>query len=274
MKSYVIFTDLDGTLLDHQTYDFAPAVPALCLIGERGIPLVICSSKTRSEIERYRERLENRHPFITENGGAIFIPKGYFSHLTPPTGFDLSNEGDYEVITLGASYGELRRAVQELRSEGFEITGFGDMTAEGVAAVSGLTVEQAALAKEREFDEPFLFEGNEGDESALGEAIRAKGFNLTQGRFFHILGESDKGKAVTIVSDLYRQIYGEICTVALGDSLNDLPMLERADCPVLVKKPDGRHDTRIRVPHLRRADGIGPVGWNRALIELLRNDSA
>ena len=74
-----IFTDLDGTLLSHDTYSFKPALVALKLIRSRGIPLVLCSSKTRVEIEYWRRRLENHHPSITENGGAIFHPHAYFS---------------------------------------------------------------------------------------------------------------------------------------------------------------------------------------------------
>jgi len=270
MKRYVIFTDLDGTLLDHDSYSFVPAIPALRLIEERNIPLVICSSKTRKEIERYRERLGNRDPFIVENGGGIFIPAGYFDpSVLYSCGLRVAVEGGYVIITLGASYHVLRRAVCELRDEGFRITGFGDMTTAQLAAVSGLSEEEAALARTRDFDEPFLFEGDAAAERELENAVRAKGFNLTRGRFFHILGESDKGKAVAILVSLYRQMFGEIGTVALGDSPNDIPMLARVDFPILVKKPDGRHDPRIDVPRLIRADGIGPAGWNEALLELL-----
>ena len=65
----VIFTDLDGTLLDADTFSFDPAEPALRLIRARSIPLILSSSKTRAEIEVYRKRLDNSHPFISENGG-------------------------------------------------------------------------------------------------------------------------------------------------------------------------------------------------------------
>ena len=72
----IIFTDLDGTLLDKK-YSYESALPALALIESHKIPLVLCSSKTRSEIEFYRTKLNNDHPFICENGGGIFIPIGY-----------------------------------------------------------------------------------------------------------------------------------------------------------------------------------------------------
>lgn len=270
MKQPVIFTDLDGTLLDHETYSFGPALPALNLIKEKCIPLVICSSKTLREIEWYRENLGNSHPFISENGGGIFIPSGYFDTLGQFLGLAETLEDGYVMIRLGAPYRKLRRALRELRNEGFGITGFGDMTTAEVAAVTGLPGEQAAMARERDFDEPFLLNGDDTVTVKLQEAIRLKGFNLTQGRFFHILGGSDKGKAVAILADLYRRKYGEITTCALGDSLNDLPMLEQVDYPVLVKKHDGRHDPRIKAPRLVKAEGIGSEGWNLAVVEFFR----
>ena len=82
MKKLIIFTDLDGTLLDHKTYSFENAFEALQAIKEKNIPLIICSSKTRSEIEYYREKLSNNHPFVSENGGGIFLPEGYFRNIS------------------------------------------------------------------------------------------------------------------------------------------------------------------------------------------------
>ncbi|MCK6469820.1 MAG: HAD hydrolase family protein [Candidatus Brocadia sinica] len=76
---YIIFTDLDGTLLDHSTYSFEEAREATSLVKKKNIPIVICMSKTQAGIEVYRERMGNEDPFISENGGAIIIPKGYFT---------------------------------------------------------------------------------------------------------------------------------------------------------------------------------------------------
>jgi mannosyl-3-phosphoglycerate phosphatase len=89
----VIFTDLDGCLLDRETYSFEPAQAALRLIREKEIPLILVSSKTRVEIEEYRRRLKNGHPIVSENGGAVFIPKDYFS-------FPFSHERSGENITF------------------------------------------------------------------------------------------------------------------------------------------------------------------------------
>lgn len=269
MKKIIIFTDLDGTLLDYSTYSFEGASEALNVITEKGIPLIICSSKTRREIEYYRERLNNSYPFISENGGGIFIPKcSWF--IVQSSEFKVEEDGGYSIIRLGARYDDLRRTMQELRDEGFNVRGFGDMTVEEVARLAGMSLYEAELAKKRDFDEPFIYEGPASGLPGLLEKITLKGFNYTEGRFLHILGDSDKGMAVAILTDFYRKEFEEIITVAIGDSPNDIPMLRRVDCPVVVRKNDGCYDERIDVPGLIKADGIGPEGWNGAVLDLLR----
>ncbi len=268
MKKLIIFTDLDGTLLDTK-YSFEKALPVLKLLKEKYIPLIICSSKTRKEIEYYRRKLANHHPFISENGGGIFIPKDYFEFRVLSSELAIQDEGDYYIIGLGAKYSDLRDAIKELQKEGFDIKGFGDMTAEEIAVLTDLSIEEAEMAKERNFDEPFIFKGDDLELKRLFESIKAKGFNYTQARFLHILGNNDKGKAVSILIDLYRRKFGDIITIAIGDSLNDMPMLERVDHPIVVQRHDGSYDNRIKMPNLIKADGIGPEGWCKAIIRLI-----
>jgi mannosyl-3-phosphoglycerate phosphatase len=273
MKQFVFFTDLDGTLLDYYTYSFDDARHSLALLSARRIPLVICSSKTKTEIEYYRDKMDNHHPFISENGGGIFIPKGYFH-------FDIGNgewivreEGDYIVIRLGAHYSQLREAIASLKREGFRIKAFGDMTPEEIAKVTGLEMAEAKMSKMRDFDEPFFFTGNDEEQRKLLDAIRGKGFSCTRGRFFHLLGNSDKGKAVTILTALYRKASGNITTVGLGDNPNDLPMLGSVDIAVIVQKHDGSYDPRIDLPRFLRAGGIGPRGWNSVVERILLKEN-
>jgi mannosyl-3-phosphoglycerate phosphatase len=252
----VIFTDLDGTLLDHDTYSYAEAEDALALVKTKGAQLVICTSKTRAEIERYRTELDSRHPFISENGGGIFIPEETFSFAFDST----RTVDDYRVIELGTRYDVLRRAIEDLQRQGFGIKGFGDMTAEELAEETGLPVSQARLAKQREYDEAFRL--IKGDPNELVSLIRAKGLNQTRGgRFWHLMGESDKGTAVKIMSGLYEKKFGGVVTIGIGDSENDFPMLDNVSRPYLVMKKDGTYASDAYI----KAGGIGPSGWNLAV---------
>ena len=147
---FLVFSDLDGTLLDLKDYSFDEAKRGLSLLEREGVPLVLVSSKTRAEIELWRKRFSNSHPFISENGGGIFIPKDYF--LWTVGGWE--EERGYCLRRLGINYPELRGAVERIRSKGVRVRGFGDMEPEEVAELTGLSLFEAKLAKEREFRNP------------------------------------------------------------------------------------------------------------------------
>lgn len=259
----IIFSDLDGTLLDHDTYSFEKARPALELLQEKNIPLVICTSKTRAEIEFYRILFRNHGPFISENGGAIFIPEDYFD-------FDFefnTKTGNYLVIELGIPYEALRKAVEEMRDKGFKIKGFGDMTINEVAKDTGLSIEEAERAKKREYDEAFRL--IKGEEDKLIQAIKEKSLNCTKGgRYYHLMGNSDKGRAVRILTRLFKRRCGDVVTVGLGDSENDFKMLDSVARPYLVMKKNKSYASNKYL----EAGGIGPEGWELAVIKEVKND--
>jgi mannosyl-3-phosphoglycerate phosphatase len=268
MKTLIIFTDLDGTLLD-DTYSFNDALPALSLMKRHNVPLVICSSKTRAEIELYRKRLNNHHPFVSENGGGIFIPRGHFGSKFIIDSNQLTTDSKYDIIRLGTEYVQLLESLKAIREEGFAVKGFGDMSVEEVSQAMGLTNEEAKMAKQRDFDEPFFYSGREEEIGALLNATKKRGLNITRGRIYHLLGQSDKGKAVNILTDLYRRKYGAVVTIGLGDSPNDVPMLGGVDMPIVVQNKDGVYDDSIMSLKPIKARGIGPLGWNNAMLSLL-----
>lgn len=261
----VIFTDLDGTLLHPETYSFKGAQPTLDLIRKKGIPLVLCSSKTRAEMELYRKRLNNRHPFIVENGSGVFVPRGYFAL---PVNGEL--EGNCIVVSFGLPYDTIRKKFMELRKRlEVPVIGFGDMTVEEIAKLTGLPRAEAALARKRDFSEPFVFE-QEVDQEFLKRAGEG-GLNWTRGKFYCLMGDHDKGRAVRLLKKAYEREHGKIITIGLGDASNDLPLLQEVDHPVLIPKRDGSFDPDVSVPGLVRAQGTGPAGWNQAVLALLSN---
>lgn len=267
MTRFIIFTDLDGTLLHPSTYSHEAARPALALARDRGIPVVFCSSKTRLEILELRVEFRNSDPFIFENGGGIAIPE---AGTDPHRGGVASRE--YKVIALGRPYEELRKAFIDSRSRlGISVTGFGDLSPGEIGALTGLRPKQAALAGQREFDEPFFFGPNETRVEQFLRSIEDRGLRWTHGgRFYHLHGFNDKGRAVrTLQKFLAADDSGPTVSIGLGDSLNDLPMLLSVERPVLIQREDGSFDERIRLPNLQRSVGVGPEGWNSAVLGIL-----
>ena len=265
----LLFTDLDGTLLDHHTYSYRQADEALALVRKRDVSLVLCSSKTKEEIEIYRKRLSNSEPFISENGGAIYIPKQY-KNVTEKCN---KNDKDYFIIEIGTHYDKLIGAFEKIkRKSGVNTKGINELTLDEVVQLTELSEDEATLALKREYTLPFVVYDGGGEVRSIKEEIAISGLNYTEGaKFMYLMGENDKGKAVKILADIYRRNYPEteITTVGIGDSLNDLPMLEVVDRPFLVKKVSGNYDERIKVENLVFADGIGPVGWNKVILQLL-----
>ena len=247
IKIYVIFTDLDGTLLD-ENYSYSEALPVLNILKEKNVPVIFCSAKTRTEQEVIREEMGINHPFIAEDGSAIYIPAGYFGRRVGEV------VDGYEVVVLGVRFEEIQKEIEKLRKR-YRIKGYYNMSDEEVAKVTGLSLEDAKRAKQREFSETIV----EADEEALEEL--KKKFNVViGGRFIHIFGKgADKGKAVRILTDMYREISREVTTIGIGNSYNDEPMLRAVDIPAIVKNPEGWAD--LKIENIYKAEGVGPQGW-------------
>lgn len=268
----VFFTDLDGTLLDHASYRWDAAREGLKLLARRALPLVIVTSKTRAEVLPVLHALGRREPFVVENGGAIYFPSGYFPFRVEgakPAG------RAWRRLVLGTPYRKLVRALaRAARRAGVRVRSFANMSAREVVELTGLGLPGAGQALKREYDEPFvILKGDSRAWPRLRREIHREGLRATRGsRFFHILGANDKGTAVRRLMTWFRRSMGpKVRAVGLGDSPNDITLLRGVDLPILVARPNGRYDpeTLAAVPHARRAGGVGPAGWTRAVERLL-----
>jgi mannosyl-3-phosphoglycerate phosphatase len=245
----LLFTDLDGTLLDHQTYRWEAASPAIDRLQQLGIPWIFVTSKTRAEVEFWRRRMGNDHAFIVENGGAAYLPR-------------LSG---YEVLRWGTPYLELVSGLHRAaRLSRCRVRDFHSMTGREIAELCGLPLAQAQLARQREFDEPFLVLNPERA-GELAEAIEGQGFHCTcGGRFWHILGANDKALAVRVLIERF----GAARTMGLGDGLNDATFLNVVETPVLIRSPQ-LEQLQALVPNATVTERAGPEGWNEAVLAWL-----
>jgi mannosyl-3-phosphoglycerate phosphatase len=272
----ILFTDLDGTLLDHHTFSWTPASEALREIERRRVPLVFCTSKTRAEVEILRRKMGNAHPFITENGGGIYIPHGYF----PQRIEGATTVKTFHCIALARPYAEMTEALEEIAAEArVDAVGFHQMSAKEIAENSGLDMSQVQLARQRDYDEPFFLAGaTPKKEAAFIRLARERKLDVVRGdRFWHLHAGSNKGRAVRELMKHFRAaMRSKLRAVALGDCANDLPMLAAADAAVLLPGHDGNFDEAVtaKLPRITRGAAPGPVGWNEAVLQLLETSRA
>ncbi len=261
----IVFSDLDGTLLGHSSYSFDAATDALDALKKEKIPLVICTSKTRAEIEQFQKKLKINEPFITENGGAIFVPKNYFD-------FDYSSnktKGNYNVIELGTPISKLLQVLENVKQKGYAIKSFSDMSVSELARDCGLKNKDAKAAKAREYDEAFKIDKKE-DAKEIARMIKKAGYNTTAGgRYYHIMGDNDKGKAVKILTALFKRKYKNIRTIGLGDGKNDIPMLKQVDVPIVVKNSVNK--PLVVDFKAYRTKQEAPLGWMEAVLKFALN---
>lgn len=265
--SLLIFTDLDGTLLGAEDYAYAAAVPTLKKLVSIGIPVIPVTSKTRQEVWDLRQQVGLSDPFIVENGSALYLPLAQSQFQLPP-GEDVDG---YRIVPLGCTYVVARAALKAIAQElGRPLKGFGDWSIEQVEQLTGLSPAAAQQAKAREFSEPFMTPKNIEPE-ALVSVVEDFGFRVVVGdRFSHLIGgEAGKGQAVRQLTALYQASQaGEITTVGLGNSPNDLDMLANVDIPIVLPGAAGPHP-KLAERGWQIAPAPAPAGWALAVEAIL-----
>lgn len=267
-EKITVFTDLDGTLLDEQTYSADLSLPALRYLQSKKVDIVFCSSKTRKEQEVIRETLGVRAPFIVENGSAIIIPP---NTVNVTEKYDEEPDGT-EILLLGLPIEEIRATLQKVvAATGIAYTSFHNLSGEQIAEITGLDLESAKRAKARQFSETIVTRFDSIELETFVHECELHSVHCTfGGRFLSVMGKgADKGRAVQVLTKHYQAQFGDVITIGIGDSLNDVPMLEAVDFPYLVQRPDGQWRS-LGITNLNYLPAIGPLGFSEMVKDIER----
>ncbi|GLS83086.1 HAD-IIB family hydrolase [Paraferrimonas haliotis] len=265
----MIATDLDGTLLDHYSYSYVPAQPALSFCQHHTIPIIVNTSKTRLESMVIRKSLGLSDPFIVENGSAVCIPKPWMARLHCESE-QLLQTSDHWVLPLGTSRHRILAKLEKLRALGFRFQGFSEMPLSHLMEATGLSATDAELANQREYSEPIIWQDSDAELERFKECLKQEQLTLLKGgRFYHVLGATSKGRALRWLKQAYQQKNRALTTVVgLGDSANDIEMLNEADIAIWVRSPIHGVPSIPNHPMSFATQAKGPAGWNEAIASL------
>jgi mannosyl-3-phosphoglycerate phosphatase len=265
-EEFLVATDLDGTLLDHYTYSWQAAQTSIQALQARGSMIVINTSKTLAEVHTLQQELKLNAPFIVENGSAIYAPAS-----SPAAHFLNPYTTEFSRLVLGNDVAAITGLLQQLRKHNkWQFEGFSDWSVADVVLHTNLSQDKAVQAKERQFSEPILWQDSETNFELFAKELAKNNLKTIKGgRFIHVLGNSDKGTALLALRKLLPN-FSNIKLICLGDSYNDLDMLQIADYPVLVRSP--AHDFpahQCPVPPIY-TNAYGPEGWREAIQKILQ----
>lgn len=267
--SLIIFTDLDGSLLDYDSYSYKPALSALQKINQLNIPVIAASSKTQAELIHFRQEINNSHPFIVENGAAIFLPVDYFCHQAEDT--ELLAGFWVKKFVQSRSYWQSLIARTTASREKFST--FSDLSVSDLVRLTALDYDSASRAAQRQYGEPVCWHGSEDEKQEFISELNALGANVLHGgRFLHVSGQCNKGIALEWLTQQYKNSEQQaVTTLAIGDSHNDIAMLEAADIAILIPSPAHPLPKLKRTKNLYTASYQGPKGWADSVSSILQS---
>jgi mannosyl-3-phosphoglycerate phosphatase len=255
----VVFSDLDGTLLDHETYGFDAARPALEMLRKMQVALILASSKTAAEIKPIRQTIGfGIYPAIIENGAGI-----------------LAGGNEDGVSETRSEYWRILNMLEEMPSElTRHFRGFASMTVAEIAAMTGLEPEAASKAAARQFSEPGEWTGTPEQLERFTQLLSQRGVSVRRGGRFLTLsfGPGKAGRMREIVAMISANPNEPVRTIALGDAPNDIEMLEAADHAFIVANPHGEPLRKLAGEadgSISRTQKSGPEGWNEAVLSIL-----
>ncbi len=265
-KQFIIFTDLDGTLLDHDNYSFNDAANILARLLLDNIPIVLVSSKTQSEIEKISKQLRFHHASVAENGAIIKIGKHpIFRGLKSNSPYCFGSHID-SILTI------IEKMPYAMKKE---VTLLKDMSPKMATEITGLDHESLKVCLERAYSVPFIV--SDIDILKLKKFCEESGIGITRGgRFYHFLSSNiDKGHSTRWLMEKTRLAWPDksFISIGLGDSYNDIPMLKEVDQAVVIKN---KHHKELRISLQEKkvveSNSKGPMGWAECINKIVYSE--
>ncbi len=257
----VIFTDLDGSLLHRDTFEFESIKDYIKSLVNKGVIIIPNSSKTEREIEKFNEELGVNLPYISENGSSI-------------NGLNLITSNFPDKLILSREMQELskifeNKVPEKLKEKCLQVS---KMSKKEQENIFGRKDEKLKDALNRKYTLPLLFKGDKNEKKRLLKILSSNSLTLQEGgRVSNLCDNINKVKSMNRVIKILKKTEDKIKTIAVGDNYNDLDMLKNCDIPCFVFNDQFIQD-QINIDNLIFSNKPSPEGWadviKRALVKL------
>ncbi|MDC3159037.1 HAD hydrolase family protein, partial [bacterium] len=229
--------------------------------------LVLNSSKTYFEINKFVEHYDINIPFIVENGSAIYFPKNGSFSFHPK---NCKHNDEYFFLQLGFDKSKIESFIKMNLLKRFvsDCQFLHEMEIEKVMLYTGLNFENSKISQNRQFSLPFLWTGSEKQIKEFKKKVIQFDLSIIYGgKFYHLIGGSNKGNALLHLKNYYSKIFKvEPMTIAIGDSENDLEMLLKADLSGVVKNKATKKIKINKAGNVFYSNKEAPLGWKEVLL--------
>ena len=251
-KQIIIFTDLDGSLLDKDTFEFHEIEDYFRDLVSKGIKIIPNSSKTKAELSNFNKQYNLNLSFIAENGSSIH-------------GLNLIHENLPNNIFLSRTVDEIYKIYNQNVTDNLKekITFILNLKSNEQQEIFGLSLEKMNLAIKRDHSIPIQFNGTESEKNEFIKIMKNSGLTIqTGGRIMNVCDNVNKSIAMSEAIRLMRkELDNEIITIGVGDNENDIEMIKMTDYPCLVKN-ENFDSSLINIDNLIKSDEPSPKGWS------------
>ena len=268
MKRYLIFTDLDGTLLDHENYSYGNNKKLISRIVSNQNEIIFNTSKTFSETTNLLKELNlTNMPFSTENGAVLYFPKNRFKKNK-----NSSDYGRYWKIRIAKLSSKIWYKFLLKKQKTFKFLIAQDLPIKDLKKYTNLINTSKML--NREASQLIIWKDSFLNLKKFKNDLKSEkdGVLIQGSRFMQISSICNKRIAKKLISHIYDiQFHDKYSknTIALGDSKNDIDMLNSATHACLIKNPSGVFPKlRSNKKNIYKSSKLAPNGWSQLIIKL------
>ncbi len=269
---FIIFSDLDGTFLDHKTYSYGGLKSYIDKLKFNS-EVIFVSSKTYEEIINIQNSLSINNPFIVENGACIYFPIKYFRN-NPPKKYKLikyKNHLSFKLTTLNINY--LTELLKKIKNK-YKFCFYSDLSKNKIVEITNLSSSNAKLSQMRVFSNPIYWKDLREKINDFKNDVYSLNKNLVVvegGRFLHILDKYNKGIALKKFLEIIDENVSSYITISLGDSENDIPMLELTDFSCIIKSRTNKNFV-LKNKNIFKSNLMAPYGWKESIEHILNKE--